>query len=114
WRRLPWTLPSALLIWAVALWGLACFMAKPTYRPVDPAPIDARSIELPVPAPIRSIQPKHPAAVHQPKPLPPVRPLLAPVMPKVIPRTEQNPVARNAEVTTNTSAPAAAAPGDAH
>jgi protein TonB len=35
-------------------------------------------------------------------------------MPKVIPRTEQNPVARNAEVTTNTSAPAAAAPGDAH
>ncbi len=26
WRRLPWTLPAALIVWALALWGLAFFM----------------------------------------------------------------------------------------
>ena len=29
WRRLPWTLPAALLIWAAALWGSAYFMESP-------------------------------------------------------------------------------------
>jgi len=106
WHRLPWTLPSALLIWTVALWGLAYFMEKPTHRPVDPPPIDARLIELPVLAPPQSIQPKRPAVVHQPKPLPPVRPQKAPVTTQVTPRTEH--------VTTNPSVPAIAVSSDAH
>ena len=70
WHRLPWTLPTALLIWAVALWGLAYFMEKPTHRPVEPPPIDAQLIEQPVPVATQSIQPEPPAAVHKPKPLP--------------------------------------------
>ena len=49
WRRLPWTLPAALLIWAAALWGSAYFMYEPTYRPAEPPPIDAQLIELPAP-----------------------------------------------------------------
>ena len=103
WHRLPWTLPTALLIWAVALWGLAYFMGKPTHRPVEPPPIDARLIEQPIPAVTQIIRPERPADVHQPKPLPLVRPQQAPVMPQVSPRTEQHPASRKAEVTTNTA-----------
>ena len=91
WHRLPLTLPAALLIWAAVLWGSAHFMGKPTHRPAEPPPIDARLIELPVPAeiqpveepapvPARSIQPEPPApVVPKPKPPPPVRPRRAPV-----------------------------------
>lgn len=114
WHRLPWTLPSALLIWTVALWGLAYFMEKPTHRLVEPPPIDAQLIEQPVPAAPPSILPKRPAIVHQPKPLPPVRPQKAPVMPKVSPHTEPNPAAQKAEVTNSTAAPAAVASGGTH
>ena len=50
WQRLPWTLPTALLILAVALWGLASFMEKQgPKQPVAP-PIDAQFVELPAPA----------------------------------------------------------------
>ncbi len=90
WRRLRWTLPAALLIWATALWGLAYFMEKPAHRPVEPPPIEAQLIEQPVPAetppvedpvptPPPSVQPEPPAAVPKPKPPPPVRPRRAPV-----------------------------------
>jgi len=95
WRRLPWTLPTALLIWTVALMGLAYFMEKPSHRPVEPSSIDAQLIEQSVPN----------ASVA--KPLPQVRPQPTPVMSKVSPSTEQNPPAQKAEVTTN-------APSDAH
>ena len=44
WRRIPWTLPCALLIWTIALWGLGSFIKQPDRRPVT-APIDARLIE---------------------------------------------------------------------
>ena len=91
WHRLPLTLPTALLIWAAVLWGSAHFMGKPTHRPAEPPPIDARLIELPVPvepppveepvaAPAPSIQPEPPpAVVPKPKPPPPVKPRRAPV-----------------------------------
>ena len=111
WRRLPWTLPTALLLWAIALWGLAYFMGKPTNRPVETPPIDARLIEQPVSPATQSIQPKPPAAVHQPKTLPTVRPLKTPVMPQTSPRAEQNPIARKTEAISN--APAASAPAGA-
>ena len=104
WRRLPWTLPTALLIWAVALLGFAYFMEKPSYRPAEPSPIDAQLIEQSVPAATQ----RRPAAVHKPKPLTPVRPQHS----TVSPRSEQNPVAQKSEVTTNTAvALPAAAPG---
>ena len=119
WRRLPWTLPAALLIWAAALWGLAYFMEKPTYRPVAPPPIDAQLIEVPAPVATETIQPEPPAAVEKPKPPPPVMPQQVPVKPKVSPRIEQNPAAQKAKVITNAvdapgnaaSAPVEAGPG---
>ncbi|MFZ0931299.1 MAG: hypothetical protein WAN11_22025 [Syntrophobacteraceae bacterium] len=64
-------------------------MGKPTHRPAEPPPIDARLIELPVPvetppveepAPAPSVQPEPPpAVVPKPKPPSPVRPRRAPV-----------------------------------
>ncbi|MGO9414535.1 MAG: energy transducer TonB [Syntrophobacteraceae bacterium] len=84
WRRLPWTLPAALLIWSAALWGLACFMAQPANRPAEQVAIDARLIEVPAStetqlgvAPVPAQEP--PAVVPKPKPLPHVKPRLAPV-----------------------------------
>src|SRR5208283_182184 len=97
WRRLPWTLPTALLIWAVVLWGLAYFMEKPTYRHVELPPIDARVIEQSVPAATH----ERPGAVHHPKPLPQVRPQQAPVTPQMNPRTEEKAAPQKEEVTTN-------------
>jgi len=95
WRRLPWTLPTAILIWAVALWGLAYFMGKPTHRLAEPAPIDAQLIE--------QSEKTASVAVHQPKPVPPVIPLQAPVVSKVSPTNEQQTPAQKTEVTTNTA-----------
>jgi len=92
WHRLPWTLPTALLIWAVALWGLAYFMANPTNQPAEMPPIDAQLIEQSVPAATQSIQTERSATEHQPKPLPLVKPQQVPVTPQVSPHTEQNPV----------------------
>jgi len=76
-------------------------MEKPSHWSVEPPPIDAQLLELPVPTVTQNVQTKRPAAVHQPKPLPLVRPQQVPVMPQVIPRTEQTPATQNPEVTTN-------------
>ncbi len=109
WRRLPWTLPTALLIWSAALWGLACFMAQPAYRPAEQVAIDAQLCDLPGPVAAGTIEPGPPVAVEQPKPPPPVKPRQVPVRPQVNPRTSKKPVAQKAQVITS----AAAAPGDA-
>ena len=119
WHRLPLTLPTALLIWAVALWGVAYFMEKPTHRLVEQPPIDAQLIEQTVPVATQSVERKRPAAARQPKPPPPARPRQAvmphqaPVMPPMNPQNEQNPAVQKAEVTPNTTlaAPAAAPSG---
>lgn len=105
WNRLLWTLPTALLICSVVLWGLAYFMERPTNEPTELLPIDAQLIDQSVPAEARSIRQERPAPVHQPKPLPQVRPQQAPAMP-----------VQKAEVTTNTAValPAASAPVSAH
>ena len=108
WHRLPWTLPTALLIWTVALVGLAYFMAKPTQQPVELPPIDAQLLEQSVPAAAH----ERPSAVRKSKLLPQIRPQQTPENP----HTEQDPAARKAAVTTTNPAvslPAAAAPGGA-
>jgi protein TonB len=69
WQRLPWTLPTALLILAVAVWGLASFMERPGHRQQGAPPIDAQFVELPAPAASQTIQPERPVAVPKPKPL---------------------------------------------
>ncbi len=109
WRRLPWTLPAALLIWAAALWGSAYFMREPAYRPPAPAPIDAQLCELPASVATATLEPGPPAPVEQPKPPPPVVPPRVPVKPQVRPRTIQKPVPQKAKVITR----AVDAPGNA-
>ena len=117
WPRLPWTLPAALLIWMVALWGLAYFMEKPTHQAVEPPPINAQLIEQPAPVATQNTRPERPVAVHKPKPLPQVRPRQGPVMPQVSSPTEQRPAAQQAGVPTNTgvsvlTAPPGGVPGE--
>jgi protein TonB len=97
WHRLPWTLPSALLIWAVALLGLAYFMGKPTERLLGPPPIDAQLFEQSVSAAT--------AAVHQPIPLPQLVPEQAPLVSKAIPTIEQNSQTQKSDVTSNATVP---------
>jgi protein TonB len=80
WRRLPWTLPTALLIWAAALWGLAYFMERPVNRPAQPPPIEVALLEQPLlklEPPGNSVGPPGPAEAPAPaklesKPIPPV------------------------------------------
>jgi periplasmic protein TonB len=105
WHRLPWTLPTALLIWAVALLGLAYFMEKPTHRPLEPSAIDAQLLVE------QSASPAS-AAVQKPKPLPQVRPQPAPVISKVTPTAEQKPSVQKAEEATNAPSSAQATPSE--
>jgi TonB family C-terminal domain len=57
-----WPLPTALLLWALLLWGFGLFFAAPDKAPaVPPSAIDARIIELPPPPAPPKLQPK-PAA----------------------------------------------------
>ena len=100
WRRLPWTLPAALLILAAALWGAAYIMYKPTYRPAAAPPIDAQLIEVPAPVATETIEPEPPAAVEEPKPPPPVVPRQVPEKPKVTARPRQKPAPQKAKVIT--------------
>jgi len=75
WNRLPWTLPTALLIWTVSLWIMAFFMGKPSHRPTEPPPIDAQFIEQFIPYAAEDIGPgragaseAQPQAEQQPAP----------------------------------------------
>ncbi len=71
WRRLCWTFPGAILVWAMVLWGLAFFIKEPGPRVVAPPPIDARLVELPAPAPVQKVKIGKPAAPAKPEPAPP-------------------------------------------
>lgn len=133
WRRLPWTLPAALLIWSIALWGLAYFMERSTHRPVALPPIEVALMEEPAstsgspgnsnlagqvtdqpahpepPAPVappKPVQPEPPAPVPTPKPVAPVKPRKPPVIPKVSHPIRHNLLGPKAETATNaTEAP---------
>jgi protein TonB len=48
WRRLPWTLPTALALGGAALWAAAYFTGKPVERLPEPPAIEAQVIEIPV------------------------------------------------------------------
>ncbi len=112
WHRLPWTLPTALLIWAAALCGLSYFMAKPTQRLAEPPPIEAQLIEQCVPYAPQGIHPEQPPAAAQPQPAPRVRPHPVPVRPKVS-HVKKIPAAPKTEVLTSnatTAGPAGVAP----
>jgi len=105
WHRLLWTLPTALLIWTVALWWLAYFMVKPTPQSTVLTPIDAQLVEQPVSASTRTVKQERPAALHQLKPVPAVEPQ----QPIAVP-------AQKTEVTTNgaVALPSATTPSSTH
>lgn len=83
WRRLPWTLPAALLIWVVTLWALALFVGKSDRRQVLPPPLEARLIEQAPPA--------------QPPPPPPHERIIPPKIPMPLPRPAPAPVPKPVE-----------------
>jgi len=51
WRRLPLTLPGAVLLALLGLWVGAGLMPGETPSPLEPIPLDAQLIELPPPPP---------------------------------------------------------------
>jgi len=50
WRRLPWVLFSAVLIWGALLWGFGLLLGQMAEEPQTLKPIDAELIEVPLPA----------------------------------------------------------------
>ena len=51
WRRLPWVLPAALLIWVITLWLAGIYLQHIVQSVSEPKPIEAQLIELPPPPP---------------------------------------------------------------
>jgi protein TonB len=99
WRRLYWTFPSALAIWAIVLWMFAYFLGKPAERLPEPPAIDAQVIEVPPPTPavktppqVKRLPPpppptqqptieRTPPPVHEEKPVTQPPPPKAPTLP---------------------------------
>lgn len=105
WNRLPWTMPAAFLICALALWALAFFIGKPARR-AEPPPIEAQIIEQPaqndeiplgrLDAPFESKQEPPPALTppeYVPPPKPVVKPKATPHHPRPAPVLHAKPIA---------------------
>lgn len=81
WRRLPWTLPGAVLIGLLGLWVGAGLMPGDQPSPPENLPIDAQLIELPPPPPPQEAQkPRrdHPPPKAEPEPAPEPPPVKTP------------------------------------
>ena len=106
WRRLPWVLFSALLIWGALLWGFGLLLGQMAEEPKPLKPIDAELIEMPLPAK-RIIVPKPP----RPNPIPQATPPAAtPVQPSTTqPPPEKHAVAKPPEQAPPPSIPPQAA-----
>ncbi len=72
WRRLPWLLPLALLLSALALAAFLWFLSGPRYTPPPPPAVQVDVIELPAPPPpqAETLPPPEP----EPPPPPDVEP----------------------------------------
>jgi hypothetical protein len=73
WRRLPWTLPGALLLGLVALWGATALLSDPPPPAQEPPPIEARIIELPPPPPPPRERKDKAAKASKAEPAPPAK-----------------------------------------
>ena len=78
WRRLPWTLPTALALGGAALWAAAYFTGKPVERLPEPPAIEAQVIEIPVAG-----KPPEEKKVAPPSPQAPQRTPAAPTPPAI-------------------------------
>ncbi len=56
WRRLPLTLPGAVVVGLLGLWAGGLFMPGPVQQPFEPPTLDAEFIELPPPPPPQRAQ----------------------------------------------------------
>jgi periplasmic protein TonB len=79
WRRLPWSLPLALLLSALSLAAFLWFLSGSRYTPPPPPAVQVDVIELPAPPPPETApppepEPPPPSAV-EPEPEPPPPPL---------------------------------------
>jgi len=78
WRRLPWTLPGALIIAVLFLWAGTGFMqgSAPPPPADDKLSLDAQLIELPPPQPKIVEKPRHapPPPLDEAQPEPPAEP----------------------------------------
>lgn len=100
WRRLPWLLPLALLLSALALAVFLWFLSGPRYTPPRPPAVQVDVVELPAPPPPQAetqpppeAEPPPPAAVEPEPPPPPLEQVLEPTLeapppppPKPVPR----------------------------
>jgi periplasmic protein TonB len=82
WRRLPWLLPLALLLSALALAAFLWFLSGPRDQPSRPPAVEMDVIELPAPAPPQ-------AATVPPEPEPPPPPAVEPEPEPPPPQPEQ-------------------------
>ena len=67
WRRLPWTMASALLAWVILLWAFGEFLSRPDKFVPPQKPIDAKLIEIP---PLPKPEERKPQAAKTAKPEP--------------------------------------------
>ena len=75
-----WTIPLAVILWLVLLWGFGFFLKPPLIEPPPGAAIDARLVELPE---VKPAQQSVHAAVVAPKARVPAKPSLR--APKLVP-----------------------------
>ncbi len=84
WRRLPWSLPFALVICIAVLWGFGRILERPPAHQTVPASIEAELVELP-PPPVdeKIVQPKPepPKPVRQRESVPAPAPVALPAAP---------------------------------
>jgi periplasmic protein TonB len=72
WRRLPWLLPLALLLSALALAAFLWFLSGPRYTPPPPPAVQVDVVELPAPPPPQA------ETLPPPEPEPPPPPVVEP------------------------------------
>ena len=94
WRRLPWTGPVTILIWALGLWVLSHAMTKTAHVPERIPPADARFIELPEPPvpplPVARTDPSVKRPLDQAAPAAKPETVTAPLIQQSVPDTTQS------------------------
>lgn len=113
WRRLVWTLPSALLICAITFVWFAFSMHQPAKHTDEPVPINAELVELPAPAPAeQKIVTPPPVAKNIPQPKVMQSPTPEPQPSAIAAPAEPSPPQATAVTPASTPAPAVA--GETH
>ena len=87
WRRLTWTVPLSVLVWAVVLFSFSIALRQTAPPALELKPLEARIVELP--PPVAGLQGGPAAVAHHAVPAPAKRKSRVEVKPKVSPRRER-------------------------